>query len=338
MTLLDAERDPGPPPDSIRTALADDRERLERRFQSIVATAARGDSSDLREEWSFFESELLGHLDAEEAHIIRVFADDDPAGARALLAGHTQIRARLTELGIDLDLHCLKAERVSAFVGELRAHGRLEEELLYPWADRRLDRRVRAQFRSALEVNRSRPLPIPQSGEWRIDCQRSSLQFSLRHIVFREIRGAFTRWGGTVRVDEDDIARSSVEVWVDLASIDTGDRERDDHLRSPEFFDVERFSRARFTSAEIKMGRDRSATVRGQLDLHGVEKVIDLEVIAHRGWTDGLGVERLAIWVKGRLDRRDFGLRWNQDLDLGGVVVGDQIEIVAHVACVRGSH
>jgi len=320
---------------SIRTLLADDHQRLDHLFEAIVAAASRDDTADLREDWSTFERALLRHLDAEEVHLLRVFAQHAPEEARGLTAEHAEIREKLTELGVDLDLHSLKAERVGAFVGQLRAHARREESLIYPWAARQLGEEAHAGLRRALEASgRSGPAPAVRS-EWRIDPQRSHLRFSLRHIVVHEIRGSFERWGGTIVLDERDAARSRAEVWIDLGSVDTGERERDDHVRSAEFFDVARFPQARFASTEVRLLAGEHPVVLGRLDLHGIEAEVELTITARERFMDALGVERAIYTAKTRLDRRDFGLRWNQDLDVGGIVVGDQIEIVAHVEAVR---
>jgi len=320
---------------SIRTLLGDDHQRLDRLFASIVAAATQGDAIELREDWSRFERALLRHLDAEDNHLLHAFRQHAPEEARALLAEHAQIREKLTELGVDLDLHALKAERVGAFVGELRAHARREEALLYPWAARQVGEEARAALRRALGLHGTTAAPTPARTEWRIDTARSLLRLALRHIVVHEIRGRFDRWGGTILLDDLDPAKSSVEVWIDLASLDTGERERDDHVRSTEFFDVARFPQARFASTEIRLLPGEKPVVRGRLSLHCIEREVELEVAARETFTDALGVERAVYTAKTRLDRREFGLRWNQDLDMGGVVVGDQIEIVANVEAVR---
>lgn len=173
--------------------------------------------------------------------------------------------------------------------------------------------------------------------EWRIDSERSTLRFSLRHIIVSEIRGSFGRWGGTITHDEVDPTKSIVNVWVDLNSVDTGDQERDRHVCSSEFFDIERFPLATFTSTNVRLD-DRSPVVQGALDLHGVTAQVDLEIVEREHTTDPSGIERTTYSISGRLDRREFGLRWNQDLDLGGIVVGDDIRIQAHIESVRSTH
>jgi hemerythrin superfamily protein len=121
---------------SLESMLAGDHDRLDRAFQAIVTRAYGGDAQQLQAEWQAFQRELLGHLDAEEKHLIPALAEDRPREAQILLDEHAQIRDQLLQLGIDLDLHCLRADRVEAFVGALRAHAHREENIYYPWSDR----------------------------------------------------------------------------------------------------------------------------------------------------------------------------------------------------------
>jgi hemerythrin superfamily protein len=125
---------------SLEGMLAGDHHRLDSAFQAIVTRAQGGDDQQLQAEWLIFQRALLGHLDAEERHLIPALAKDRPGEARTLLEDHENIRTRLLHLGIDLDLHCLRAELVEAFVEALRAHARREENIFYPWVDRHLAR------------------------------------------------------------------------------------------------------------------------------------------------------------------------------------------------------
>jgi len=118
---------------SLESMLAGDHDRLDRAFQAIVTRAYGGDFQQLEAEWLIFQRALL---DAEEKHLIPALAEDRPGAARILLDDHALIRAKLLELGVDLDLHCLRAERVEAFVEALRAHAGREESMFYPWVDR----------------------------------------------------------------------------------------------------------------------------------------------------------------------------------------------------------
>jgi polyisoprenoid-binding protein YceI len=156
----------------------------------------------------------------------------------------------------------------------------------------------------------------------------------LLHLVIRQIRGQFARWGGVLFLDRIEPWLSSVQIWVDLGSIGTDEPERDAHVRSPEFLDVARFPRAEFKSDTVEISDER-VMIRGRLDLHGVLHDVDLEVEPREESRDPDGQQRSRYKVKGSLDRQAFGLHWNQDLDIGGVVVGDEIQISADVEVLR---
>lgn len=175
----------------------------------------------------------------------------------------------------------------------------------------------------------------PRLEEWNIDPSRSTLGFTLRHIVVHQIRGKFGRWGGRVVVDPASPALASVSVWIDLGSVDTGETERDDHIRSPEFFDAARLPRATFTSTALRTEASPHPILVGRLDLHESQGEIEVEITEQSPpWTES-GAERRRLTARATVDRRAFGLRWNQDLDVGGVVVGDKVDIQAQVELVR---
>jgi hemerythrin-like domain-containing protein len=109
---------------------------LDARFERLVERASAGDPAELRAEWTAFERELLRHLELEEAEILPAFAAHDAAEARAILAEHAEIRAALLDMGLNLDLHLLRAEAIEAFVQRLRTHARREDAALYAWAER----------------------------------------------------------------------------------------------------------------------------------------------------------------------------------------------------------
>jgi len=171
---------------------------------------------------------------------------------------------------------------------------------------------------------------------WEIDPARSTLAFKLRHIVVQQIRGRFERWGGTLFIDRHQPWLSSVQVWVDLASVTTDDPARDAHVRSSEFLDVARFPRAEFKSTNVAVP-DGQIVVEGRLSMrgvvHDVEIRADVEVGETQAGSDGR--ERTSYTAGGVIDRQSFGLHWNQDLDVGGIVVGDEVEITAKVEVLR---
>jgi iron-sulfur cluster repair protein YtfE (RIC family) len=160
MHHLTAEQIPAPLADeeTARAVFSRAHERPERHFQSVVARASSEDPIALREAWRVFQEELLGHLADEEVQILPAFARQRPVEARALVDEHARIRARLVKLGIDLDLHCLPAERIADFIATLRAHARHEDDLLYPWAARRLGQAASGRIQKELaEAEETQP-------------------------------------------------------------------------------------------------------------------------------------------------------------------------------------
>lgn len=319
--------------EAVRSVLCQDHEQLERQLQSIVLQSSRNDPIALRVAWQTFEKELVHHCEDEEMHILPVFAQQKPTEANAVLAQHEQIRSTLNKLGADLDLHGLAPDRIVDFVTTFRDHLRYEDDLLYPWAAHWLEEAARDRVQH--ELSSTRKSGPSTTEEWQIDLEHSNLRFSLRHIVIHEIRGCFRRWGGTIVLNDDALATSSVHVWVDLASVDTDDLERDSQIRSAEFFDVAHFPKATFSGREVQLPEHATPIVKGLLALHGFMEAVDLEITRHNRWTDTEGLERASYEVTSRVDRRRFGLRWNLDLDVGGVVVGDEVEVVADVQAVR---
>lgn len=172
---------------------------------------------------------------------------------------------------------------------------------------------------------------------WNIDTSHSGINFSVRHMVFAKVRGRFAAWRGALRLDASDLTRSSVEVVIDAASIDTGVGDRDKHLRSADFFDVERFPELRFVSTRVERAAGERYRVHGMLTIRDVSREVTLDV-EHAGQAkDPWGNQRAAFTASTSLDRRDFGLKWNQALEAGGVLVGERIEIELEVQAVQAA-
>jgi polyisoprenoid-binding protein YceI len=172
-------------------------------------------------------------------------------------------------------------------------------------------------------------------GTWNIDPSHSAVAFSVRHMVVSKTRGRFTKWSGQLRFDAEDPEISSVEVTIDPASIDTADAQRDAHLRSADFLDVEKFPTASFRSTnveEVDPGRYR---ITGDLSIHGVTNSVTLDVTYEGSGKDPWGGERAGFSGSTSIDRKDFGLRWNQALETGGVLVGDKVEITLEIEALK---
>jgi len=172
---------------------------------------------------------------------------------------------------------------------------------------------------------------------WNLDTVHSAVGFSVRHLVFAKVRGRFTSWSGSLQLSDDDLAQSSVEVSIDAASIDTGTADRDTHLKSPDFFDVESFPKLSFRSNRIEsLGGDRYR-VYGDLTIKDVTREVVLESEFSGRAKDPWGNDRVAFTAKASLDRRDFGLKWNQALETGGVVVGERVDLEIEVQAVKAA-
>ena len=172
---------------------------------------------------------------------------------------------------------------------------------------------------------------------WNIDATHSGVNFSIRHLVVSKVRGRFAKYAGSVAVDDTDLTRSVVEATIDASSIDTGTAQRDDHLRSADFFDVEKFPELRFRSTRIeKVGDDRYRVV-GDLTIRDVTREISLNVEYGGRAKDPWGNQRIGFVATTGLDRKDFGLGWNQVLEAGGFLVGDRVDIELEVQAVKAA-
>jgi polyisoprenoid-binding protein YceI len=173
--------------------------------------------------------------------------------------------------------------------------------------------------------------------KWNIDAAHSGINFSVRHMVVSKVRGRFGKYSGTITLDETDITRSSVEVSLDASSIDTGVAERDTHLRSADFFDVEKFPELRFRSQRIERVDDTRYRIIGELTIRDVKREVALDAEYGGRGKDPWGNERVGFVAKTSIDRKEFGLTWNQTLETGGILVGDRIEIDLDVQGVRAA-
>jgi len=172
---------------------------------------------------------------------------------------------------------------------------------------------------------------------WNLDAAHSGIHFSVRHMVVSKVRGRFSKFSGSVDLEDDDLTRSLVTVTIDAASLDTGTGQRDDHLRSADFFDVERFPELRFKSTRIEKVGDERYRVHGDLTVRDVTREVTLDVEYGGRAKDPWGNERVGFLAKTALDRKDFGLKWNQVLEAGGVLVGDRVEIDLEVQAVKAA-
>jgi polyisoprenoid-binding protein YceI len=167
---------------------------------------------------------------------------------------------------------------------------------------------------------------IPAAGTWSIDPSHTHAGFSVRHLMVSKVRGRFAGVSGTVTIAEDPLD-SHVEVDIDTASIDTRDEQRDAHLRSPDFFDVENYPTMTYRSTAVRPAGKGRWLVDGELTLHGVTRSVPLEVTFEGAGSDPWGGVRAGFSARAEIDREDYGLTWNQVLETGGIAVGKKVTI-----------
>ena len=176
----------------------------------------------------------------------------------------------------------------------------------------------------------------PATGTYAIDASHSHVGFKARHLVVAKVRGSFSDVTGSVEIAEEPL-QSSVQVEVQLASIDTGDETRDGHLRSADFFDIENHPTMTFRSTGVRaVGGDRF-DVDGELTVRGITRPLTLHAAFDGTAQDPWGGERAAFSATGKVNREEFGLTWNQALETGGVLVGKDIDLEIEAEVVRQS-
>lgn len=173
---------------------------------------------------------------------------------------------------------------------------------------------------------------------WTIDPSHSLVEFTARHMMITRVKGRFSGVSGTVVTNEADPSKSSVNVEIDAASIDTREEKRDGHLRSGDFLDVENFPHLTFRSTRIE-GNPKSAgdsfTLVGDLTIRGTTREVTLDATFDGSGTDPWGGTRASFSAETKIDRREFGLTWNQALETGGVLVGNEVKISLEVQAVK---
>lgn len=170
---------------------------------------------------------------------------------------------------------------------------------------------------------------------WQIDPSHTDVGFSVKHLMISTVRGRFGTMRGTIVTDETNPSSSSVSVEIDTASVDTRDEKRDVHLRSPDFFDAEAHPAITFRSRRVEQMKKDRFRITGDLTIRGVTCEIVLEVTDEGRGADPWGGQRAAFSAATTIDRRDFGLTWNQALETGGVLVSNDIKISLDVQAVR---
>lgn len=181
-------------------------------------------------------------------------------------------------------------------------------------------------------------LAIPQTAvsTWNIDPAHSQAEFKVKHMMISNVKGYFTNIKGALILDDSEITNSQVEATIDAASINTREPQRDAHLKSADFFDVEKFPTLSFKSSRVTRKGDDELVVTGDLTIHGVTRKVDFQVEGPTPPTkDPWGNTRVGLSATTKINRKDFGLVWNGVLETGGVLVGDEVTITLEVEFVK---
>lgn len=171
---------------------------------------------------------------------------------------------------------------------------------------------------------------------WNIDPAHSVAEFKVKHMMISNVKGQFAKVSGKLTLDESELANSRIEARIEAASIETRDAQRDAHLKSPDFFDVEKFPTLSFKSTRISLVRDGELAVEGDLTIRGVTRKVTFQV---EGPTppakDPWGNTRVGVSATTKINRKDFGLTWNAALETGGILVGDEVTITLDVQFIK---
>jgi polyisoprenoid-binding protein YceI len=170
---------------------------------------------------------------------------------------------------------------------------------------------------------------------WTFDPAHTSVEFRARHMMISNVRGKFTNVTGTILEDESDPRNTYVEVDIDAASIDTRNEQRDQHLRSADFLDVEHYPIITYKTTNLDFEDEENVKVTGELTLHGVTRPITLEATINGRGPNPWGQYVAGISLKGKLNRKDWGLNWNVALETGGVLVGETINIDIEIEAIK---
>lgn len=170
---------------------------------------------------------------------------------------------------------------------------------------------------------------------WQIDPAHSNVEFAVKHLMLSTVKGRFADFTADLVLDDPGGASPRLDVTIETASIDTRQAQRDAHLRSADFFDAEHYPRLTFRSRRVDGPMDGEFRLVGDLTIRGVTKEVTLTARQEGSGKDPWGGERRSFSARGRIDRSDFGLRWNQALETGGFVVGDEVRVEIDTEFVR---
>jgi polyisoprenoid-binding protein YceI len=173
--------------------------------------------------------------------------------------------------------------------------------------------------------------PLP-TGTWKVDPVHSSVEFHVKHLGIATVKGQFNEFEGALEVSEDGARASGI---VEVASVDTREPQRDEHLRSADFFEAERFPRIAFRSSEIRPLDDDEFEIDADLTIHGVTRQVTLKAVFEGAETDHQGNDRVGVSASTQISRGDFDIKFNAALGSGNLVVADKVKILVEVSAVK---
>jgi polyisoprenoid-binding protein YceI len=177
---------------------------------------------------------------------------------------------------------------------------------------------------------------VAAPSQWQIDSQHASAQFAVKHLMISTVRGEFHGVTGNVNWDDQDITKSTIDVTIDATTVDTREPKRNAHLKSPDFFDVAKYPTMTFKSKKIEQVSAGKLKVTGDLTMHGVTKELVLDVDGPTApIKDPYGNTRVALSATASVNRQDYGVKWNANMDGGGVVVGDNVNITIDAELIK---
>lgn len=172
--------------------------------------------------------------------------------------------------------------------------------------------------------------------KWEFDPTHTEIAFKVKHMMITNVKGIFTEYNGSIYTTGDDFNTVEIDFWIDPASLETNTEQRNAHLKSADFFDIEHHKEITFTSNTIeKVDNDGSYELWGELTIKGITKKIKLDVEFGGVLKDPWGGERAGFTINGKINRKDWGLNWNTVLEAGGVLVGDTVNIACEVELVK---
>lgn len=176
----------------------------------------------------------------------------------------------------------------------------------------------------------------PATTTWNIDPVHSHAQFKVKHMMISNVKGEFTTITGSLKYNAEDPGKSHVEASIDVKTISTGDPQRDGHLKSADFFDIERFPTLTFKSTKVTKKSEGELAVAGDLTVHGVTRSVVFEVEGPSApMKDPWGNTRVGLSATTKINRKDFGLTWNAALETGGILVGEDVSITLDVEFIK---